>query len=158
MKQVINSISSIIFLTLLGMTNQSFTTSNNGDIIVPQGTPVLFKLTQNLNSSNVEIGNVVMFEVANPVIVEGQEVISQGTLAEGEITDIQNADNCTQCSSQYTVIEIQINKVKAVDGKFIWLFGKSLTIRSKCINCPVEVKQGVRHSVNIQNTVRVKVR
>jgi hypothetical protein len=152
MKQVINSISSIIFLTLIGMTNQSFTTSNNGDIIVPQGTPVLFKLTQNLNSSNVEIGNVVMFEVANPVIVEGQEVISQGTLAEGEITDIQDDNN------QYKILEIQINKVKAVDGKFIWLFGKSLTIRSKCINCPVEVKQGVRHSVNIQNTVRIKVR
>jgi hypothetical protein len=154
MKQVINSISSVIFLTLIGMTNQSFTTSNNGDIIVPQGTPVLFKLTQNLNSSNVEIGNVVMFEVANPVIVEGQEVISQGTIAEGEITDIQNGDN----SNQYTIIDIQINKVKAVDGKFIWLFGKSLTVRSRCINCPVEVKQGVRHSVNIQNTVRVKVR
>jgi hypothetical protein len=158
MKQVINNLSLTIFLSVLCILNESFVSTNNGDLIVPQGTPILFKLTQNINSKHVEIGHVVMFEVANPVIIEGQEVVAQGTLAEGEISDIHSGDDCSACSSQYPSLEIQINKVKAVDGKFIWLYGKSLTLRGKCLGCPVEVKQGIRHSVNVQNTVRVKVR
>jgi hypothetical protein len=161
MKNVINSIRFSALLVFVSLIAQSFTTpsvsTTNGTVLLSQGTPVLMRLNQNINSAHVEIGNVVYFEVANPVIVDGKEVISQGTIAEGEVTNLDRLDGCTDCQGMYQSIEIVVDKVKAVDGQFVRLYGKPMVIKGKCIKCPVELKQGMRLTSNVQNSIRIKI-
>lgn len=152
-------------LIALGFLSQSFMPSSvskapNGgiEIMVTQGTPLMLRLQSELNSDDIEVGSVVLFEVANPLIADGQEAVAQGTLAEGEVTYINRNDDCEKCTDNFQRIEIRVNKVKAVDGKFIWLYGKPLVVKSKCPNCPVKIKMGTSVTSTVQNTTRVRIR
>ena len=154
-----------IALIALALIGQSFTTPSVStptkpgiEVMVTQGTPLLLKLQGELNSDDVEVGSVVMFEVANPLIAENQEAVAQGTLAEGEVTYINRNDDCSTCSDNFQRIEIRVNKVKAVDGKFIWLYGKPLVVKSKCVDCPAKIKAGTSLTSTVQNTVRIRIR
>jgi hypothetical protein len=161
MKNVINSIRFTAVLAFVAIIAQSFTTPSvslpSGTVLLPQGTPVLMRLNQNINSAHMEIGNVVYFEVANPVIVDGKEVIAQGTIAEGEVTSLDRLDGCTDCAGNYQSIEIMVDKVKAVDGQFVRLYGKPMVTKGKCAGCPVELKQGMRLTSTVQNNMRIKI-
>jgi Zn finger protein HypA/HybF involved in hydrogenase expression len=161
MKKSINVVRFVATLALIAIMGQSFTTpsvsaTGNDPVLVPQGTPVMLRLYENINSDNVEVGSTVLFEVANPVIVDGKEVVSQGTIAEGEVTSITRNDKCENCPSQYQSMEIKVNKVKAVDGKFIWLYGKPMTVKAKCPDCPVQVSQGRNLTSTVQSSVKIK--
>ena len=134
MKSTINYFRFFLALAVIAIVGQSFTTpsvlaSGNDPVLVPQGTPVMLRLYENINSDNVEIGSPVLFEVANPVIVDGKEVIAQGTLAEGEVSNITRNDQCENCPSKNQSIELKVTKVKAVDGKMVWLYGKPMVVK-----------------------------
>jgi hypothetical protein len=161
MKNVIKSIRFTAILCILATLAQSFTHPSviniPSQVLLKQGTPVMMKLNQNINSAHVEIGTVVYFEVANPVIVDGKEVVAQGTIAEGEVTNIDRLDGCTDCGGQYQSIEIMVDKVKAADGQFIRLYGKPMVVRGRCAKCPVELKQGLRLTSTVQNNTWIKI-
>jgi hypothetical protein len=168
MKQLINFRAITFFAGLFAISflGQSFTTrpptpsvqtTFGSEVIVPQGTPVMMRLFQNINSDQVEVGNVVDFEVADGVIVDGKEVIAQGTIAEGEIISLERLDGCSDCQGKFQKIEIKVDKVKAVDGKMIRLYGKPMLVKAKCATCPVQLNQGLRLSASVQATTRVRV-
>jgi hypothetical protein len=145
----------------LGMTVQSSEIRNpqpDMDIMVPAGTSVSVRLHGNYNSDDYEIGNNLRFIVSDPVVVDGQVVIAQGSPAEGEITNIKRMDSCSECPSKFQFIEIAVTRAKAVDGSYINLYGKPHAVRGKCPTCPVTLNQGINIEATVQSTIRVKVR
>jgi hypothetical protein len=162
MKQVISNIRFMAFLAALALSTQAFTPPSVKSpfrelVLVPQGTPVTLRLHQNIKTNEVEIGHVVALEVTNPVVVGGIEVITQGSMAQGEITAINRNEDCSDCSDDVHSIEITATKVKTVDGQFIWLYGKPLAQKGKKVNAPFTVPQGTHLSATFQNTVRIRV-
>ena len=162
MKQVFSHSRFTAFWAAFALTAQSFTAPSvklpfGEPILVPQGTPVMLRLQHNIKTDDMQIGNVIFLEVTNPVIVGGIEVVTQGSMAEGEVTALERNEECSDCSDNVHTITLTATKVKTVDGKFVWLYGKPLVIKGKKANASFTVHQGVNLSATIQNTVRVKV-
>lgn len=173
MKKVFNSASVIALFAAVSILTQSFTFSTGAPtppsvlsasslfadvVMVPAGTSVSVRLNGNYNSDDYEIGNNLKFIVSDPVSVDGQVVIAQGSPAEGEIIGLKRMDSCSDCASKYQSMEIMVTRVKAVDGSFINLYGKPHMVRGKCPSCPVVLNQGIHVEATVQSTTRIKVR
>ena len=152
----------ILTLATIFLTNQSFSPPSvkaaKETVILTAGTPVSFKLSQNVNSDNVEIGNTVLMITDDVVVASGQIVIRQGERAEGTVTDIRRKNDCTRCPDKSQRLEISIERVKAIDGQYVMLFGAPLTARSKCAKCSVELNTSVRLAANVQSNTVVTTR
>ena len=162
----------ILTLAAIFLTNQSFSTpfpkesgfrsstvkAAKETVILTAGTPVSFKLSQNVNSDNVEIGNTVLMITDDVVVASGQIVIRQGERAEGTVTDIRRKNDCARCPDKSQRLEISIERVKAIDGQYVMLFGAPLTARSKCAKCSVELNTSVRLAANVQSNTVVTTR
>jgi hypothetical protein len=157
MKNSFKSISFATALVSLSFFGQSFRPNSEG-VIVPQGTPIRLTLNQNISSDDVEIGSVLEFSAADGVIVEGKEVITHDAPAEGVVTALDRNDGCSKCDTKFQHIEIKVTKVKAVDGKNIWLYGRPLLVRGKCAKCPVQLNTTTTVNATVQATVRVMVK
>lgn len=169
MKKVINSIRFVAIIAFVGLTTQSFTTlpyaqdpsvkmSFSETVIVPAGTPVSVRLNGNLNSDDVEIGNVLKFRVSDPIVINGQTVVAQGAPAEGEITNLKRLTDCATCPSEFQSIEITVTRVKAVDGSYIMVDPTPHVSRGKCPRCGVQLNQGIHIQANVQSDSNVRVR
>ena len=55
-------------------------------IVIPSGTPVRMRLAETLSSATAKVGNAVMFEVLDPIVINEQIVIPNGTKAVGTVT------------------------------------------------------------------------
>lgn len=112
------------------------TTNPPNSIILPHGTPVSLKLTEAINSEDVEIGNTVYLQVYRNVVVRNTVVISAGSFVEGRITKVKKAyNNCAECTSslnQCSMIEIEVETVQAIDGSSVNLNGMPHRLKGQC--------------------------
>ena len=148
-------------LTTIFLTHQSFINpsvfNKKETVILNAGTPVSFKLIQNINSDDVEIGNTVLFSTDDVVVAGGQIVIRQGERSEGTVTDIRRKNDCSNCPDKFQRIEITIDRVKAIDGQYVRVFGPVFTARSKCPKCPVELNTTMRLDANVQSNTLITI-
>ena len=149
-------------LATIFITNESFKDPSvsrlKETVMLTAGTPISFKLSQNINSDDVEIGNTVLFMTDDVVVAEGQIVIKQGMRAEGTVTDIRRKNSCSMCPDKSQRIEVSVERVKAIDGQYVMLFGAPLSVRSKCAKCPVELNTAMRLEATVQSTTVITTR
>ena len=155
-------------LATIFLTNESFKdpsiasclamTRAKETVMLTAGTPISFKLSQNINSDDVEIGNTVLFMTDDVVVAEGQIVIKQGMRAEGTVTDVRRKNSCSACPDKSQRIEVSVERVKAIDGQYVMLFGVPLSVRSKCAKCPVELNTAMRLEATVQSTTVITTR
>lgn len=163
MKQVLTISLTIAFFIF----SQSFTTSFEGDkiaeklsegVILLAGTPISFTLNQSLNSDELELGNSVLMIVDDAVITDNQIVIRKGERAEGTISYLKRDGQCSNCADKFQRIEITVNRVKAIDGQQVWLYGKPFSARGKCAKCPIELNITTRLEATVQQNTRIVTR
>jgi hypothetical protein len=125
------------------------------EVMLQAGTPISFTLNQSLNSNDVEVGNTVLMIVDDAVVADNQIVIRKGERAEGTISYLKRDERCGNCRDKYHKIEISVNRVKAIDGQQIWLYGKPFSARGKCSKCPIELNITTRLEATVQQNTRV---
>lgn len=76
------------------------------------GTPVILRLPQSVNSETARVGDVVNFEAARDVEVDGKVVISRGALAMGTIASVEKRAIIGDPGK----IMVSVQSVTAVDG------------------------------------------
>ncbi len=100
-------------LTNFGLAATGAYTTLAGKVKLTSGTPVILRLPTSLNSSTARQGDVVTFEVARNVEVEGKVVISQGAIATGEVASVEKRAAIGEAGK----LMVNLRSVKAVDGK-----------------------------------------
>lgn len=91
------------------------------DLIIRGGTPIAFETINPLSSGTAYNGGVVDLRVLSDVVVDGQIVISSGTIAKGVVV---NASKATALGIGGT-LTIEPVSVNAVDGTNVPLSGGS---------------------------------
>ncbi len=148
-----------IALTALFLTNQSFVNPSVKETVrLDAGTPVSFKLCENKNSDELEIGNQLLIITDDIVVAEGQIVIKKGIKASAIVDKIRRENQCRNCADKRQSIEISVDNVKAVDGQDVSLFGATFTVRSKCPKCPVELNTSMHLTANVQSNTLITTR
>jgi hypothetical protein len=122
------------------------------------GTPVSFKLNQNIDSKDLEKGHTVLFIVDDDVVAENQTVIRKGERAEGLVIDIKRPENKGYFRDKYQQIQIAVTRVKAVDGKYVWLYDKPLLKKSTCAKCSIPLNTMVRLESTVQQNTDIVIR
>lgn len=84
-----------------------------GKVKLSSGTPVALRLPVSLNSATAKQGDVVNFEVARNVEVEGKVLIAQGALATGEVASVEKRGILGEPAK----LMVNLRSAKAVDGK-----------------------------------------
>jgi hypothetical protein len=79
---------------------------------IPDGTSVHVQLKQELSSQSIKNGDTIEFSVAEPVLVDGVEVIAAGAVATARIMGSQSAGHWSRDGRLAWVME----SVTAVDG------------------------------------------
>jgi hypothetical protein len=161
MKKVFTIVRFTAIIAFVGILTQSFTPSVSRffeSIIVPAGTSVSVRLNSNLNSEEVEIGNIIKLKVSDQIVINGQVVVAHGAVAEGEITNLKRLDNCATCPSEFQSIEITVTRIKAVDGSFIVVEPTPHLARGKCPKCAVQLNQGIAMQAHVLSNTTVRVR
>ena len=131
--------------------------SDQGPIIIYAGTPVYLNLNQTISSAEVEVGHIVEFLVQSHVTINGQVVISAGSIAEGRITKV--VKTCGKnCHIRCAQITIEAETVQAVDGQRIYLRSSPLTVKGKCYgDDPAVAKLGTTLSARILNNIKINL-
>jgi hypothetical protein len=125
------------------------------EVMLQAGTPISFTLNQSLNSDDVEAGNSVLMIVDDDVIADNQIVIRKGERAEGQIRYLKREEKCGNCRDKYHKIDISVDRVKAIDGQQIWLYGKPFSARGKCSKCPIELNTTTLLQATVQQNTRI---
>jgi hypothetical protein len=122
------------------------------------GTPVSFKLNQNIDSKDLEKGHTVLFIVDDDVVAENQVVIRKGERAEGLVIDIKRPENKGRFRDKYQQIQIAVTRVKAVDGQYVWLYDKPFLKHSDCAKCSIPLNTMVRLESTVQQNTDIVIR
>jgi hypothetical protein len=96
-------------------------------VTLKSGTPVILATTTNLTSKNVVAGNIVDFKVVADVIVDGNVVISAGTIAKGQVSNVSKASVLGQGGE----LSVGINNINAIDGTLVPLSGAQISASGK---------------------------
>ena len=91
-------------------------------VILPAGTSVRLETVKVLRSELLSPGQIVDFRVVGNVMNEGKILISDGTIAKGQVRRVVNAKGLGKAGS----IEIDIETVQTVDGQNTLLRGGTL--------------------------------
>lgn len=131
--------------------------SDQGPVMIYAGTPVYLNLNQTISSAEVEVGHIVEFLVESHVTVNGQVVISAGSIAEGRITKV--VKTCGRnCHVRCAQITIEAETVQAIDGQRIYLRSIPLTVKGNCYgNDPAVAKLGTTISARILNNIKINL-
>ena len=86
-------------------------------VILKEGMPIFFELTEEVSSSTHRTGQEVHFLVSKDVVVEGYIVIEKGAVALGNITLVEKAGRVGDAGKVY----FQMEKARAVNGENIIL-------------------------------------
>ena len=162
----------ILTLVTIFLTNQSFCTPflkvsgfptstvkrTKETVILNSGTPISLKMNQNMNSDDVQIGNAVILMTDDVAVAEGQVVIKQNVRAEGKVTDIRRQNDCKRCPDKFQTIEITVERVLAIDGQYVKLFGPVFSAHSKCMKCPVLLNTAMRFQAFVQSNTVITTR
>ncbi len=88
------------------------------DKVVPADTLVKIKLTSTIDSKTARIGDVVTYQVAEDVLVDGVLVLAKGADGIGQVTKVSQAQNFGRDAK----LEIDFTSIKAIDGSTITTF------------------------------------
>lgn len=83
-----------------------------GDTVIPDGTEVTLRLVDDVSSATAEVEDVVRFEAARDVIVDGVKVIAAGAEGRGTVTRAQHKRSFGRKGK----LDFTIDVVKAIDG------------------------------------------
>ena len=126
--------SAILFVVfLLCPLNVFSQTDNSGlrplprGLSIPAGTIIDVTLSSSMRTDTYQDGDVIAFEVAQPVVVRGVVVIDKGAFAKGRVISSKRARTFGKGGNLY----ITINEVSAVNGSRVPV---SLNYRFKGIN------------------------
>lgn len=116
--KVLFTLGLVLSFWAMGLTNFSLSaaaayTALAGSVKLTSGTPVILRLPVSINSSTAKQGDIVTFEVARNVEVDGKVVIKQGAMATGEVASIEKKAMLGEGGK----IMVNLRSVKAVDGK-----------------------------------------
>jgi hypothetical protein len=149
-------------LIVLFLTHQAFVTPTISTakefVILNAGTPVSFKLGENKNATDLEVGNTILIITDDDVVVDGQTVIRKGERGEAVVNKIIREKGCPNCRDKRQSIDISVDQVKAVDGQKVDLFGADFTFRSACSKCPVELNTTMRLDAHVGSNIKIVVR
>jgi len=84
-------------------------------LTLQDGTPVRLRLNRNVSSSNAHVGEVVDFEVTEPVINQNYVVIPKGAVALGRITKAETKRRFGRAGA----LELSIDSVRLAGGRTI---------------------------------------
>lgn len=116
-------------------------------ITLQAGTSLSFTLSEELESIDAEIGNVVELRLRGNVTVNGMVVLRDGAIAEGEVTRVKRncGDGCIES------ISITVNTVQAVDGQRISVQGSHFKRSAQCDSCTATIHSGTRLKATVLN-------
>lgn len=86
-------------------------------VLVRDGSELVLRLRQAVSSATAQVEDAVLFEVAEPVVVEGVTVIEQGAEARGKVTLVQHKKGFGRRGK----LDFSIDIVRASDGQNIRL-------------------------------------
>jgi hypothetical protein len=84
-------------------------------VTVPDGTKIRVRLDQTLSSGTTEQGQTVELSVTEPVKVDGQVVIPEGSRVTGTVTEAQEKRHMGRAGK----LDFSIDRVRAADGEWI---------------------------------------
>lgn len=88
------------------------------DKVVPADTLVKIKLTSAIDSKTARVGDVVTYQVAEDVLLDGVLVIAKGADGIGQVTKVSQAQNFGRDAK----LEIDFTSIKAIDGSTVTTF------------------------------------
>src|SRR5437588_11218805 len=81
-------------------------------LTLQDGTPVRLRLMKTVTSADAQVGEVVDFEVSEPLVSQGLVVIPKGSLALGKVTRTEPKRRFGRAGA----LEINIESVRLADG------------------------------------------
>ena len=96
----------------------------NKRIPLKRGEIVTFETIREINSDNVQIGDVIPLRVAKPVLSEGYKLIHQGAYGEAIVRDVKKARGFGRAGS----IVLEVINVETFDGHRVKINAQSLLI------------------------------
>jgi hypothetical protein len=84
-------------------------------VTVPDGTKIRVRLDQTLSSGTADQGQVVELSVTEPIKVDGQVVIPEGSRVTGTVTTAQEKRHMGRAGK----LDFSIDRVRAADGEWI---------------------------------------
>ena len=92
-------------------------------VVLKAGTVIPLETMNLIKSDNATVGRTIDLRVTRDIEVDGQIVISAGSIAKGQITRSQKAKGLGKGG----FLEIQIKSVTAVDGQEVYLAGGNVS-------------------------------
>lgn len=118
-------------------------------VMLRAGTTVSFKLAEEVNSEDFQIGNVIRFKVAVNVTINGKVLIATNAYAEGMIKKVKKMKQ-----GETAELELIIDSVKAVDGTSVDLDPSPHKIS---VNCGAAVANiGTALRAHVLNDTQIK--
>jgi len=96
----------------------------NKRVLLKRGEIVSLEMIKEINSDNVQIGDVIPLRVSKPVTVEGYKLIHQGAYGEAIVRDVQKARGFGRPGK----IVLEVMNVETSDGHRVKLNAQSLLI------------------------------
>lgn len=115
------------------------------------GTSISFTLSQEVESTDAEVGNVIELRVRGNVTVNGMVLIRDGAIAEGEITRVKRDCGKREVES----ISITVTSVQAIDGQRITVQGSHFKRSASCKKCAATIDPGTRLKATVLNDTKV---
>jgi hypothetical protein len=146
----------IIIIAVFALPNLHFTDPVETEMTTLfAGTPIYLSLNQKVNSEEVEVGHTIDFLVRSDVTVNGNVLISTGTIAEGWVKSVtKRCDG--RCNRRCAEVTITVESVQAVDGQRIYLRSIPYTVKGDCSrNQPAEAKLGTPVSARVLNNIKI---
>src|SRR5437016_582383 len=81
-------------------------------ITLQDGTPVRLRLNRTVSSATAHVGDMVDFEVTDPVVVQNVVVIPKGSLAFGRVSKVETKRRFGRAGE----LEINVDSVRLGDG------------------------------------------
>ncbi len=84
-------------------------------VTVPDGTKIRVRLDQTISSGTADEGQVVELSVAEPIRIDNQVVIPEGSRVMGTVTEAHEKRHMGRASK----LDFSIDRVRAADGQWI---------------------------------------
>lgn len=86
---------------------------------IPENIVVKVSLLDDVGSKTLQVGDVVNFSVAEDIFIDNNLVFAKGLRGEGIVSNVQQAKGWTGRNGK---VDINFNKVRCLDGKYIEIF------------------------------------
>lgn len=88
------------------------------DTVVPVNNLIKIRLAEGLDSRTAQVGDVVKYQAAEDIIIDGVLVVAQGEKGEGTVTKVKQHQNFGRDAQ----LEISFGSIEAIDGSRMDVF------------------------------------